>query len=233
MSETEVAIRTAPCPSCGAGRNCFIRGRHSNTEDATAIPGQVYECRTGILFQCCGCSTIFYGEEYYFSEVEHDVYDPDTEEMRMEPVVTVKYWPTVEGRGRPEWFGQLVAVDTQLKNLMDELYLALDNGLLVLAGIGVRTCFDRITELVGVPTHLTFSGKLDALLSDGRIGVTERDIIAALIDAGSAAAHRGWRPSSEDLRMMMDVLEQFTHRNFFLRTESVQLRGRVPARRGQ
>ena len=33
-----------------------------------------------------------------------------------------------------------------------------------------------------------------------------------LVDAGSAAAHRGWKPSFEDLSTMMDVLEQFVHR---------------------
>ncbi|WP_420793558.1 DUF4145 domain-containing protein [Roseinatronobacter alkalisoli] len=113
---------------------------------------------------------------------------------------------------------------------MTELYTALDNGLVVLAGIGVRTCFDRVTELVGVDTGLSFARKLGALLEDGRIGATEKEILAALVDAGSAAAHRGWSPSSDDLRTMMDVLEQFIHRTFFLRSESEQLRGRVPGR---
>ncbi|MBJ2153874.1 DUF4145 domain-containing protein [Paracoccus sp. IB05] len=111
---------------------------------------------------------------------------------------------------------------------MTELYSGLDNGLSTLAGIGIRTCFDRATELVKVDTNLSFARKLDALFADGRIGSTEKDILVALIDAGSAAAHRGWSPSSGDLRTMMDVLEQFIHRTFFLRHESEQLRGRVP-----
>ena len=84
--------------------------------------------------------------------------------------------------------------------------------------------------MVKVDTNLSFVGKLEALLADGRIGSTEKDILAGLIDAGNAAAHRGWSPSSEDLRTMMDVLEQFVHRTFFLRDESEQLRERVPRR---
>lgn len=111
-----------------------------------------------------------------------------------------------------------------------ELYSALDNSLMVLAGIGVRTSFDRVTELVGIDANLSFARKLEALLSNGRIGVTEKDILATLIDAGSAAAHRGWSPSSDDLHTMMDVLEQFVHRTFVLRDESENLKLRVPGR---
>lgn len=231
MTAETAEIRQAPCPNCGGSRNCFVRGRYSATRDGTDVPGEVYDCTTGFLLQCAGCSTIFYGEEYFFSEVEHEVRDPETGEMRLEPIVTCKFWPTVEARSRPDWFGEVSAVDAHLKSLMTELYSALDNGLMVLAGIGVRTCFDRVTELVGVDPSLPFARKLEALLTDGRIGITEKDILAALIDAGSAAAHRGWSPSSDDLRTMMDVLEQFIHRTFILRSESEQLRGRVPSRR--
>lgn len=230
MTAETAEIKRAPCPTCGGSRNCFIRGRFSDTRDATDVPGEVYDCTTGFLLQCAGCSTIFYGEEYYFSEIEHEVRDPETGEMALEPIVTCKFWPTVEARPRPDWFGQVLAVDSQLKSLLSEVYSALDNGLAVLAGIGIRTCFDRVTELVGVDANISFARKLEALLADGRIGSTERDIIAALIDAGNAAAHRGWSPSSEDLRTMMDVLEQFIHRTFFLRSESEQLRERVPGR---
>lgn len=228
MTEQQAPIEKAPCPKCGGSRNCFVRGRHSDTTDYTEYPGQVYECTTGFVMQCCGCSTIFYKEQFYFSEETEEARDPVTGEWMVVQVTHDRYWPTVEARARPGWFSGLHGIDAQLKALMDELYAALDNGLMILAGIGVRTCIDRVTELVGVPAKLRFAQKLDALLKDGRIGETEKDILAALIDAGSASAHRGWSPSSEDLRTMMDVLEQFVHRTFFLRTESEELKGRVP-----
>ena len=230
MTRHSIENTKAPCPKCECFRNSVVRGRHSETIDYTEIPGQVYECTTGYILQCCGCSAIFYKEQVYFSEETEEARDPLTGEWTTVQVTHDRYWPTTEARARPAWFAKLPGIDPRLKDLMTELYSALDNGLTVLAGIGIRTCFDRATELVKVDTNLNFAGKLEALLADGRIGSTEKDILAGLIDAGNAAAHRGWSPSSEDLRTMMDVLEQFIHRNFFLRDESAQLRERVPRR---
>lgn len=230
MTTEDIESTRAPCPKCGGYRNCVVRGRHSETVDYTEYPGQVYDCTTGYLLQCSGCSTIFYKEQYYFSEECEEARDPNTGEITIAQVTHDRYWPTVESRARPAWFPQLQGIDPRLTDLMTELYSALDNGLTVLAGVGIRTCLDRVTEIVGVESSLSFARKLEALLADGRIGSTEKDILAALIDAGNAAAHRGWSPSSEDLRTMTDVLEQFVHRTFFLRNESEQLKGRVPIR---
>jgi hypothetical protein len=51
------------------------------------------------------------------------------------------------------------------------------------------------------------------------------------VDAGSAAAHRGWRPNHEELNTMIDVVESFLHRSFIVGDGIKKLKAAVPAPR--
>jgi hypothetical protein len=228
MSDIVCPIEKADCPICGGARNCYVRASHTHCNDYGDMP--LDDQLVGSVMQCCGCEKVFYREKYWFSEDTHVTRDPETGLDNLEPVEHVKFWPPISARDRPEWLDYTRGVDSQLHALLSELYLGLDNGLLIMTGIAIRTCIDRATELVEVDPILGFDKKLKALFDDGRIGGTERDILATLIDAGSAAAHRGWQPTDVEIGTMMDVLEQFLHRTFFLREESERIRERVPPR---
>ena len=106
--------------------------------------------------------------------------------------------------------------DLNLKDLMVELYTAFNNGMPVLAAIGVRTSFDRATEILGIDPSLPFVQKLDQLATLGMLSGNDRVALAALIDAGSAAAHRGWKPTDEALSTMLHILEAFVHKEIVL-----------------
>jgi hypothetical protein len=109
-----------------------------------------------------------------------------------------------------------------------EMYDALAGDLRVLAAIAARTVFDRSSEFLGVDPALTFSQKLDKLGGDGKIGVDEHNILEVLVDAGSAAAHRAWRPSTAELGTMIDVVESFLQRSFVLGDGIKKLKASVP-----
>lgn len=87
---------------------------------------------------------------------------------------------------------------------LKEVYLAYDNGLYTLASIGIRTCFDIISNLLGLDNNLSFAGKLTKLVSDGHILPKEKDNLNVLVDAGNASAHRGWNPRSEQVSIIID-----------------------------
>src|SRR5207302_10452998 len=108
------------------------------------------------------------------------------------------------------------------------VYSALEHDLSVLAAIGIRTVFDRASELLGIAPSRTFGEKLSGLVDLGKIGVEQRETLAILTDAGSAAAHRGWRPSSEELDTMMTVIEMFLHNAFVIGDAVTKLKARVP-----
>jgi Domain of unknown function (DUF4145) len=140
----------------------------------------------------------------------------------------VAHWPAPTQRMRPEWLEKLMGVDFDLYFLLAEVYVALDHELHVLAAIGIRTAVDRASELLDVDPAKRFSEKLNDLVSSGKVGVSEKDSLGALTEAGSAAAHRGWRPKPTQLATMMGTIEAFIYRNFVLDAELKELKSEVP-----
>jgi Domain of unknown function (DUF4145) len=232
------------CPNCGPGRLADVVGHHhSRYDDETSgIWGEV-DYR---ILQCRGCELAYFQTDEIDSE--HWENDPDTGEMYIPHKIT--HWPAppaspvLSKRKRPDWaspkfnldsvpFGvdsELFAIDYDLASLFDDIYVALNNDLRVLSAIGIRMAFDRASELLGVDPAKSFAEKLLELVKHGRIGVSEKDTLDILTDAGSAAAHRGWKPKLEELDTMMNIIETFLYRTFILDTAAKRLKQNVPAR---
>jgi hypothetical protein len=138
------------------------------------------------------------------------------------------------GRRRPKWVSDL---DQETAHLLREVYAATDNSLFVLASMGVRTILDRvIVDAVG--DRGTYKEKLDALKAEHYIDEQELQTILPVIDAGSASAHRGFKPRKESLNDMLDIAEHLLEkfkiapkRKATLSQKANELRARVPKRR--
>jgi hypothetical protein len=213
--------RKAECAKCGGERNCDILGRHGEWHS----DDNYQEHTHWFILKCRGCDYVFIqtastnSEEYYQSYAE----DGSTETIHSE---SFRYWPALSKRKRPEWmsdYGVDAAEVEALSAAMLELYGALENDLRMLAAIGIRTAYDIASELLGIDSNLTFEKKLDALISSGRIGILDKDRLETMVDAGSASAHRGWRPSLSDLDTMMGVLEHFVYESFVAPTRKQKL----------
>ena len=139
------------------------------------------------------------------------------------------YFPSLSKRGRPNWLSVPWGFEhDDLMELLGSLYTALDHDLTVLAASGVRTVFDLATTKLGINSALTFEEKIDELKAHGRIGQYEQEDLATMIDAASAAMHRGWKPSPEALDTMMTTLERFIHHSFMLEGKAAKLKAKVP-----
>ena len=138
------------------------------------------------------------------------------------------YWPSTTICQPPDWID--ASIDRDLQVILGEVYLAINNEMPILTAIGVRTAFDRGMELLGIDPALRFEQKLDCLRDKGILSVNERKTLAALVDAGSAAAHRGWVPSEELLLTMIRILEAFLYKEFVLPLGLDQLVSSVPRR---
>lgn len=228
MPPSEPKIIRGHCPNCGSGRKAYVRCEHaihSTDQDVGTSASDI-----GMVLECCGCERIYFRRDYWFSEWDTLGSDPISGEPRLERGVETVYWPAPARRQRPNWLDKIEASERDLGMLLDEMYAALDNDLRVLAAIAARTVFDRASQLLEVDPALGFKEKLDRLGADGRISFHEEEILQVLVDAGSAAAHRGWRPSVDELRTMVDVVETFLHRSFVLDGGIEKLKASVPAR---
>jgi hypothetical protein len=113
------------------------------------------------------------------------------------------YFPPLPVRTKPEWFDRL---PNGYQSILSEVYQAIDNSLFFLASTGTRTSVDRlIVEKIGDVG--SFKDKILKLVASQIIDDAEGNILVALIDAGSASAHRNFRPDLENINHMMEILE--------------------------
>ena len=202
------------CPNCGPGILAeVVADFHDEWQDDDV---GIWGNDDHRIMQCRGCSRVYFQTTGIFSE----------DDPQGGPNIT--HWPLPEKRKQPKWLWRLIEADENLPSLINETYTALNNDAPVLAAIGLRTIFDRGSELLGVDQNKPFAEKLNELVKKGNIGEDERGILGALTDAGSAAAHRGWRPSDKQLDTMFDIVEGFIHRSFFVRHAAKQLKAGVP-----
>ncbi|MER8762637.1 MULTISPECIES: DUF4145 domain-containing protein [unclassified Mesorhizobium] len=227
------------CSNCRGDRNCDVAGYHSERgEDG----GGNYQWHTGwYLLVCCGCEHVF--AQSISTDSESYYYDYNSQgEQEAVHEETIRTWPAKFKRERPEWFiVNGIATDIEGVVLLDqslsELYGALDHDLKMLAAIGVRTSFDIAAEILGIDAGLPFQQKLDNMVTRKLIKDSEREHLDVLIDAGSASAHRGWRPSVDDLDVLMDTLEGFIYDSFVVPTRKkaaaakiARMKAKVPPR---
>lgn len=225
-SRKKEKIKKAECFECGGERNCRIRGRYTQHGG----DGVDFQWTTDwYILQCRGCDTVFAQTVSTNSEDydHYDAYDGNFETVYKE---TIEYWPAQANRSYPEWMTEagIDAEDVEkLDEALIELYKALNNDLNILAGIGIRTSFDVASNLLGVEEDLPFQKKIEALLKDGKIGPQDRERIGLIVEAGNASAHRGWKPSTENLNTLMSILEYFVHDNFVAPARKARMEAKV------
>ena len=215
------------CPSCGPHRNLCVRGHHEvifrdmNIKCWGKIHFRILECR--------GCNFVFFQKKEILPNFEHIAINPESIEDGIH-AETILYYPAISRRSLPDWSYTLRLKDEILGSLIEDVYGALNADLRLSAAIATRTVFDRASELHGIDPGASFGEKLDALLSNGKISGNEREALKILIDAGNAAAHRGWRPTYDELETMLPILETFLYRTFILESAATQLKTNIPTR---
>lgn len=157
-------------------------------------------------------------------------FERDGSEYR-EADITTEFYPALTKRDLPDWIANPKYFMKQeyrsLNSALDEVYKASANDLHVLTAIGIRTVFDIAAEILGVDPELKFPQKLDALVEIKTIVEADKEHLKTLIDAGSASAHRGWKPRSDEVNTLMDMLEHFIDNAFVQPMKRAELSDRV------
>ena len=223
-SKSTPSIRKGHCPECGPDRNADIVASHEDRKEYEG--GDIWIINDYRILRCRGCGRVYFQDEYIFSEETNYEYDPAT--GTMQPKTHVTHWPSPTKRQRPEWLYKLD--DPDLRHVLNEVYKAFDADLHVLAAIGARTALDRAFVLQGAQEASWFYEKLNDLVKKGIINDNEKSLLETLTDAGSAAAHRGWKPEPEQLTTLIDAMETFLKRVFVTETEVKTIKEDIPPR---
>ena len=217
-------VTKAHCNKCHGIKNSWVRAEHVvHDSDGTISWSNSYK-----VLQCCGCDSLSFRHEHWFSEWDQMDYD-DYGQLIMRRGIKETYYPPATIRTKPSWSDNIS--DDVLRDVLDELYSALTAGLNVLASVGARTLLDRAGYLlIGHDPKGGFEGKLSELVTRGFISSQDKQTLDAVADAGNASAHRGYTPSPERLGHIVDIIENFLQRAFILTHAADDIRKSTPPR---
>jgi hypothetical protein len=204
----------AHCNSCLAETWHEIPAFHSQPGreylDEEQCQSLDWENRYEILV-CRGCESVCLKHTYWFSEADGE---------------KVLYYPPPVSRLLPAWVEHLPKDQVAL---IGEIYVALQSDSAALSLMGVRALLD-MAMLDKVGDRGTFVKKLDALELSGLLARKQRTFLEAVLDAGNAAAHRGHRPSSDDLNASMDIVEHLLQAAYVLPSAASRVKENTPPR---
>lgn len=200
------------CNNCSRETNHAVRAKHTVvSEDRDHEYGPFGVKDTIEIFQCLGCEEMTVRRSF-----EHDAYGEGIPD----------FYPPRISRRTPLWKDKL---PKQILAVVEEVYRALQADSPRLATIGARTIIDLVI-LDKVGDVGTFVEKLTALEKQGYVGRKNREFVAAALEAGSAAAHRGIAPQVDDLNRVMDIVESLLESVYVLEELAQHLRQTTPAR---
>ncbi len=202
------------CNKCGPSTKHTVVGtrQHSGSEPYDAQYDVSWTTIYDML-ECCGCEAITVRRRFYFSE-----WNPGD--------VEINYYPPRSARPLPPWKDKL---PEEVLTLLDEVYVALHADSRSLAMMGARALIDMvIVNEVGDPG--SFPEKLSALQDAGFLGDKNRELLAAALDVGNAASHRGHRPERKHVQSVMDIVENLLQ-STILQDVIDDLRKATPARK--
>lgn len=186
-------------------------------EESSSQTFQVFQCED------CGVTTYCVETKIHPGHMMGDPY-----------IQSTHYYPPLPLRIKPSWYGCL---PNDYQDIFNEVYTALDNSLFCLASIGARTALDKLI-VERITDAGTFKEKLKELVTKGTIDETEKIKFSAVIDAGSASAHRNCKPCSKSMNYIMDILEKIFYNlviepeeNKELLRKAEELRKSIPKRK--
>ena len=206
----------AHCNVCGGSRNHEILHAEQTSwenEEEGISGGDTYD-----TLKCCGCDLVKLRHTSWFSEDD-------------EP--TVLYFPPAISRRRPEWFSDLVVElkdeENFVENLLEEIYVAVQNNLPRLATMGVRALLENIMISKGEDQG-TFPKNMAKFEQLGHVSRLQRERLETILDAGHAAIHRAYRPRVKDVTTLLDITEHIVESVYLHERKIAELKKHVPAR---
>lgn len=208
-------MTTAPirchCNSCAQVTGHEVVGKHEFSDSSDSPEESPWWMITYEVLKCRGCDTVCVRQT---SESE------DLEDAQ------VVFYPPRISRRIPTWIRSL---PYDLQELLGEVYVALQNNSRRLALMGTRTVIDMVM-LDQVGDRGNFKEKLAFLVEQRVIGSRESEVLNTALDAGSAASHRGYEPSSTDLNAVIDIVENLLQSTYHLQKLARKLKAITPPR---
>jgi len=216
----------AQCNKCLGETNHLLLYKEDQPWEEEVHQGSViYGSETFNMLKCSGCDSVKLMHESWFSEICHE---------NGNPMVDINYYPPAISKAEPKWLlhlGGIIPSEQKqyIIELFQEIYSALHNDSRRLAVMGIRALLEHLM-IAEVTDKGTFNKNLNAFQAEGYLSKKQREIIEAILEAGHAAIHRGYHPSSEDVLTVVEITERLVEAIYIHPDKANKLKERVPKR---
>ena len=205
----------AHCNECGEVNHEVL---HEDRTGWSAADDVVNGGTISTMLKCSGCDLVKLQSLEWNSEQD---------------VTRVTYSPPAAYRNKPDWFHllRLELDDSEqfVDTLLGEIYVALQNDLLNLAVMGVRSLLEKIMISKTGDLH-SFDKHIAAFESLGYVSTIEAKRLKTVLEAGHAAIHRSFKPAFEDVLTSVDIAEHIIATVYVHEKPVADLSSRVPPR---
>ena len=217
MFDSPIVVK-AHCNTCRGEKNQNLIASQKQRHDELNEHGDLEYWETTLyeMLQCRGCDNVTLRSTFC-------VCDNTNSEL-------VSYFPPAVTRNAPDWFDLSFRIrHPDLSSLFGEVYAALHAGSNRLAMMGARTVIDMVI-LDQIGDVGSFKEKLTKMEAEGYLSRKNREFVWQATDAGSASAHRGYRPVDADVNRVMDIVENFVQAVYVLPRAADTLQKNTPER---
>jgi len=224
MTDKKSETVKAHCNTCLGEKNHWIlfADRQDWSEEFEYGNG-VYGSEIYEMLKCCGCDAIALRHTSRFSE------DYDDEGR---PLTRIYYYPPAISRRKPKWFIDIISMGgplANIKELLEEVYVAIQNGSLHLATMGIRAIIESMM-IDKVDDNGTFKANLDELQKQGYVSQRQKESLDVILDAGHATIHRGYCPTNKELMNILDICESIIETLYVHEIQTKKLSEKIPPR---
>ncbi|AEF03276.1 DUF4145 domain-containing protein [Alteromonas naphthalenivorans] len=215
----------AQCNKCLGETNHLLLHKEDQPWDEEIEHYTIHGSETFNMVKCCGCDSVKLMHSSWFSEI-CDEYG--------RPIIEISYYPPAISRAEPKWLSEIGGLLPNnemrfVRGLIKEIYSALHNDSRRLAAMGIRALIEHMM-ILEVTDNGSFKKNLEAFQKAGYLSDKQRTIIEPILEAGHAAIHRGYEPSSEDVITVIEITESLVETIYVHSKKAEKLKERVPQR---
>jgi Domain of unknown function (DUF4145) len=207
----------AHCNACDGERNHVVlhveESRWTNEEHG--FTGR----DTWAMLKCSGCDSV---------KLRNTSWDSETDGAKS------VYFPPATFRRQPRWmlllWAQLAPEDVFVEELLQEVYVAFYQGLTRLATMGIRSLIERIM-ISKIGDQQSFIKNMSEFERLGYVSNIQRARLDTLLDAGHAAIHRAYSPTTQDVHTLLDITEHIVEAVYVHGDKVAELRKNIPVRK--
>lgn len=170
------------------------------------------------ILQCLGCNVVQYRLESACSE-----------DWPTDPP-SINTYPGKLDIKKPDW---VYGLPRGISNILEEIYRAYQYNCQALACTGIRTLLDMVfVDKIGDPEGTKpFKTKINEMVESGFLAsAIAETVISALVDAGSASAHRGFTPQKSIVKKLIIISTNLLEAIYIHPNEAEHIRLLTPPR---